>query len=520
MNPGSEYEPPTNPYQRPGGQFERPGMPPSFPPTLPPTLPPMPPPPRPKGRPSWLLPTLAAALVVLVAAGGVGAYLVYGKISGTTGAPPVASGSASGRPGAVAKAPDVCSMLPEEEADRLVPDAKVGPSSRDSEYAVIFGCNWTNQRISFGEFWRTREIDVKIDQYRGEGAKTGRAMAQTSFEAEHRSGQYGATAKPSLDPGDRQHISKVTDIPGAGDSAFAQYTFRRGGKLLWYAYGQAYARVGDMTIKVKFQAGQQRKDAQIMSNDTMQAINETNAIREVSGLIKHFTKGAADWQARNPGVLAQPAPSASASPTVAPSAQPTPSPTVLAAFPGECSALTETATRLVPEPTTRARGTAVGGDDQTECRWLNLKLPGGEGITKIRSAMITVHRFTNRAGTADAPAAKSYYVTERGSDKNMADSELGGIDWGPVTDLKGMGEAAYRQLVKTTRGDVHASNGTVLMQKGSLVVRIDYSGHQRPDGEATNSSKVKLMAEKEATDGALDLARAYLEVLAKQPVGS
>ncbi|WP_188192903.1 hypothetical protein [Nonomuraea sp. SYSU D8015] len=532
MNPGSEYEPPTNPYQAPGRPFEPQGMPPGprqgippgppqgmppgTPPGMPPTMPNMaPPPPR---RPAWLLPTLAAALVVLVAAGGVGAYLIYGKASSAR--PPAQTGrpQTSQPAAAAAKGPDVCAMLPKEEVDRLVPDATVAKSSRDSDATVTFTCNWVNRRISFGEFWRDREIDVRVEQWKGEGARTGRSVAQGSYEVDYRGGKYGATATPSLDPGQKMYVSPVRDIPGVGDGAFAQYTWNRDGKLLWYAFGKAYARVGDMTIEVRYQAGQQRKDAQILSNETVQAITEDNAIREVSGLIKHFAQGVAAWQAKNPNVLAQAEPSQA---TIPPSAQPTPSPTVLAAFPADCEAITEAATRLVPEPQKRARGTVVGDDNQTECRWLNRELPGDSAdTTKIRSALITVHRFTNRAGAADETAAKSYFASERGADKHVAGSSMGGIKWGKVTDVEALGDQAYQQYLQTRRGEVSASSGTVLMRKGSVVVRVDYSGHQRPKDEPTNSPEVEFMTEKEAMAGALTLAKAYMAGMTGQPAGS
>ncbi|MGI5292556.1 hypothetical protein ACQEVF_55925 [Nonomuraea polychroma] len=510
MNPGSEYQPPTPPYQVPGRPFEPQGAPPTMP-----TVPYMsPPPPR---RPSWLLPTLAAALVVLVAAGGVGAYVVYGKVSGSLFPAKTGQPSSSQPSGGAAKGPDVCAMLPKEEVDRLVPEATVTKSSRESDATVTFSCNWVNRNISFGEFRREREIDVRIEQWKPEGAKTGRSLAQGSYEIDYGGGKYGETAKPTLDPGEKMYVSPVKDIPGVGDGAFAQYTWSRDTKLMWFAYGKAHARVGDMTIELKYQADQQRKDAQILSNDTVQAITEDNAIREVSGLIAYFAKGAAAWQAKNPDVLAQPEPSQSASATSAP---PEPSPSVLPSFPADCTALTEVATRLVPDPETRARGTTIGADNQTECRWLNKNLPGGEGTIKIRSALITVHRFTNRAGGVDEASAKGYYASQRGSDHHLAQSSMGGITWGKVADVEGLGEQAYRQFVQTRgRGEVSASSGSVLMRKGAVVVRVDYSGHQRPEGEPTNSPKVKLMTEKDALGGALTLARAYMAELDKQPAG-
>ncbi|MFF4614416.1 hypothetical protein [Nonomuraea jabiensis] len=510
MNPGSEWEPSTTPYQVPGRRYE--------PPTQPPTLPPMPPPPPPR-RPAWLLPTLAAAIVVLVAMGGVGAYFVVSKVSRPS-QPPAAQSERPSR--AASSAPvglDVCAMLPAEEADRLVPGATVTKSSREGEYTVSFNCSWVNRRISFGEFWRSREIEVRIDQHKADGAKTGRAMAQNSYEVDYGGDRYAATAKPSLKPDEKEYVSPLKEIQGVGDAAHAQYTWRRSGKLLWYSYGQANARVGDMTIEIKYQAGQQRKDAEILTNETTQSITEDNAIREVSRLAGFFAKGMAAWQAQHPNVLAEPEPSQA--PT-SPSASATPSPTVLAAFPGECGAVTEVATRLVPEPTTRARGTAAGSDAQTECRWLNLDVPGaGEGIKKIRSVLITVHRFTNRAGAADESAAVSYYASERGGDKGFEESSIGGISWGKLTDLKGMGDQAYQQFIQNRHSrEVSASTGTVLMRKGSVVVRVDFSGHQRPENEPATSPKVVFMPQKEAMDGAVTVAEAFMAQLAKQPAGS
>ncbi|MEV4571843.1 hypothetical protein AB0K16_01195 [Nonomuraea jabiensis] len=519
MNPGSEWEPSTTPYQVPGRRFEPPNQPPNQPPTQPPTLPPMPPSPPPPRRPAWLLPTLAAAIVVLVAMGGVGAYFVVSKVSRPS-QPPVAQSERPSRAASSAPAGlDVCAMLPAEEADRLVPGATVTKSSRDGEYTVSFNCSWVNRRISFGEFWRSREIEVRIDQHKADGAKTGRAMAQNSYEVDYGGDRYAATAKPSHKPDEKEYISPIKELQGVGDAAHAQYTWRRSGKLLWYSFGQANARVGDMTIEIKYQAGQQRKDAQILSNETTQSITEDNAIREVSRLAGFFTKGMAAWQAQHPNVLAEPEPSQA---PASPSASATPSPTVLAAFPAECGAVTEVATRLVPEPATRARGTAAGSDAQTECRWLNLDVPGaGEGITKIRSVLITVHRFTNRAGAADESAAVSYYASERGGDKEFEKSSIGGISWGKLTDLKGMGDQAYQQFIQNRHSrEVSASTGTVLMRKGSVVVRVDFSGHQRPEKEPATSPKVVFMPEKEAMDGVVTVAEAFMAQLTKQPAGS
>ncbi|WP_336216942.1 hypothetical protein [Nonomuraea sp. LPB2021202275-12-8] len=461
---------------------------------------------------------MAVCLVVLVA-GSAGAYLLYGQVSRTFGTPAAGQGETS--PAKATKAapvtgPDVCAMLPKEEAERLVPEATVAKASRDSEYTVNFSCNWTNQRISFGEFWRSREVDVKLAQHRGDGAKTGRAMAQNSFDIEYGSAKYGETAKPTPKKGDKDYVSAVKEIQGIGDGAFAQYTWRRSGTLLWYSYGTARARVHDMTIEVKYQASQQRKDAKILSNDSTQSVTEANAIREATTVIKHIAKGVAAWKARHPNVLAQPYKAV----TAKPSAIPTPSPTQLVVYPPACQAITGVATRLVPAPTTRARGLEVGNDTQTECRWLNLDVPPGDKVTKVRSVLITVHSFTNRAGVADVTAARSFYAGKRGGSKDIAETSLDGLELGKVLDIKGVGEQAHGQYIKTRRGAVSAGSGSVMVRQGAVVVEVDYAGAERPKGEPTNSANTRLMAEREARAGALTVTRAFLVELAKKPIGS
>ncbi|NRQ38897.1 hypothetical protein HII36_44815, partial [Nonomuraea sp. NN258] len=532
---GPQYGPPQTPPQTPpsGPHPGSPSGPYPGPSTGSPTWPRQPAP-APRQRPSWLLPAVAAGLVVVVAAGGVGAYFLIGDPSGKTPgtaatAPATEPGAKSGRPSsdpvaARPEGPDVCAMLPKTEADRLVPGARIDKGSRDGDYTIDFTCNWLNREISYGEFWRSREIDVKVRQHKGDGPKTGRSMAQVSYEAEYGSGKYRETAKPEVEKDEKEYISPVKDIPGVGDGAWAQYTWRRDGDLMWYSYGTAFGRVGDMTIEVKYQADQRRKDARILSNETTQSVTEENAVREVSGLIGHIAKGVAAWQAKNPDVLAKADPPATASqaptqaPSQTPSATPSPSasPTVVAAFPPACQAVAGVATELVPEPTPRARALEENGDTQSECRWLNLDLTAG-GQTKVRSALITTHRFFNRAGGADASKAKSFYLVQLSRAKFSAESSLGEIKWGKLQTLKGVGEQAHAQYTEVRKGEVFASSGTVMARVGAVVVEVAYSGAQRPKGQPANSPKTVLMAEKEARDGALKLAKAYLLKLAEQP---
>jgi hypothetical protein len=464
-----------------------------------------------------VLPVAAGAAAVLLAGGG-GAYLVYGKTSsdgpvGTSGK----AASGPSRPAAGAVGPDVCALLSKPTLDRLVPKATVSGNSRDGEYSVDFNCSWINSRISFGEFWRGRQIEAKVRQHRGQAEKTGRAMAQVSFEAEYGSARYGATAKPTgVKSGEKDYTSPVKDVQGVGDQAFAQYTWRRTGNVVAYAFGRTVTRVGDMTIEVKFQAEQRRKDAPVLTNEGVKMVTEENAVREAALVAGELAKGVAAWQAQHPGVLAKPRRNVVTSPSPK---QPTTSPSVLAAFPPECEAVTPAATRLVPSGVKRARFSEADGDAQTECRWLNLEVGLGGGRTGIRSVLITTHRFTNRAGAQDPGAAKAFYAKEYGSATDGVGTSTGGITWGKVVKHQGLGEAAFSRYLQYRRAAVHNGNASVTVRLGATVVQADLSGADRPKGEATNSPKVVLMPDKQAREGALSVARAYVAQLAKQPGG-
>ncbi|MFI6596958.1 hypothetical protein ACIBHX_11925 [Nonomuraea sp. NPDC050536] len=502
MNPGSDIEPPTNPYRVPGRQFEQPTMPPT-------------PPGSQKRRRPWVLPLVAVVVVVLLA-GGAGAFLLYGKAAFRKQAQPAQSrptAQAAGQQSA--PGPDVCAMLPQAEADRLVPRAAVAKDSRDSEYTIDFHCNWQNQRISFGEFWRSREIDVTIAQHKGDGAKTGRAMAQNSYEVDYTQGKYVETAKPKPEKGEREYVSPVKDVAGVGDSAFAQYTWRRSGKLLWYSFGTAQARVGDITIEVKFQAGQQRKDAQLLSNQSTQSISEANAIREVTGLAGYFAKGAAAWQAAHPDALAQPEKAGTSTPTATPEA----TPTTLSAFPPACQAVASTVDGLVPGATTRVRGLEEGADTQIECRWLNPNISSGDR-KRIRSVLVTVHQFANRAGDADEGAAKGFYTEKLGGAGNMAGSSIGGVTWGRTVALKDLGDQAFSQYIAYRKGDVFNGATSVTVRKAAIVIQVDFAGAEGPKDQPANSAKIQLLSQKDADAGALAMTKAMLDALLKKPVGS
>lgn len=511
MSWNQDDPPPTNPYRAPDWQFQQV-----------PTMPTQPPSPPPKRR-GWVLPVVAGGAAVVLIAGGAGAFLLYGRptaadepakptpVSPSAGVTASATGSAT----APAAAPtlDACAMLPPAEAERLVPGATVDKRSRDSDYAVVSSCDWTNRRISYGEFWRSREIRINVSQYRPDGPKTGRAEAQQAHEAERGFFSYKATSKDKdAKPGEKNYYSPLKEYAGVGDGAFGQYTWRRD-KLLWYSFGEGRVRVDDLVIEVHYQASQQRKEAKLLTNESVQSVSEENALREVGVLLTHLAKAAAEWKKAHPAVLATVAPSASPSPSPAPT--PSSTPTVLAQMPEACKRMAPAMIKLVPGATERARGNDAVGVKETECRWLNLKAPAGQGRRGIRSALVTVQVFSNRAGAGDPTAALSAYSTELSGAVGMAESSLGGFTWGKVDKPQGLGDAAFVQYRVDRKNAVFNGAADVVVRKGFTVIQASFSGAEMGADEPTNSPKVEVLGEKEARAAAMTVAKEMLAALAQ-----
>ncbi|MEU4719765.1 hypothetical protein AB0G06_09015 [Nonomuraea dietziae] len=505
----NQDEPPTNPYRAPDWQFQQ------F--QQVPTAPAQPPSPPPRRR-AWVLPAVAAGVAVVLVGGAAGAYLLYGRpASSDAPAKPTAGTDAPTPPAATQPAAaavlDVCAMLPVAEVDRLVPQAAVAKRSREAGFAVYSYCDLSNRRISHGEFWRSREIKASIAQHRGEGPKTGRAQAQSLYDSELGFFTYKAKNEPTdekKDPGEKNYNSAVKHYPGVGDGAFGQYTWSRD-KALWYSYGEGRARVGDMIIEVRYQASQQRKDAEFLTSEGTQSVSEENALREVGVLLTHLAKGAAAWKAAHPGELAKAEPSPSQTPTPTPS--PSASPTVVAQLPVTCRRMSPAMMKLVPGATERAKAGTSGGAQETECRWLNLNIPAGKGKRKIRSAMVTIQLFANRAGAADSAAAKSQYSTSLGNAQSTENSALGGIRFGKIEKLGDLGDEAYLQYWVDKKNTVFNGSGDVLVRVGPALVRASFAGAELGVDEATNSPKVKVLGEKEAREGVLTVARAIVDSL-------
>ncbi|MEU7891595.1 hypothetical protein AB0B45_01895 [Nonomuraea sp. NPDC049152] len=506
MSWSQDDPPPTNPYRAPDWQFQQV-----------PTMPSSPPPPPPKRR-SWVLPTVAAGAAVVLIAGGAGAFLLYGRAASkaTPGdsASPAASGSAT--PPSAAPVLDVCTMLPAAQTERLVPAATVDKRSRDADFAVYSSCDWTNRRISYGEFWRSREIKVSIAQHKPNGPKTGRAQAQQSHESERGFFTYKANNKKQADddPGEKDYYSPVKEYAGVGDGAFGQYTWRRD-KLLWYSFGEGRARVDDLIIEVHYEASQQRKDAKILSSESTQSVSEENALREVGLLLTDLAKSAAEWKRAHPGRLAKAEPSAPPSATRTPTPTPTSTPTVVAQLPPACKRMSPAMTKLVPGATERARANDVAGMKETECRWLSLNAPGGEGRRRIRSALLTIQVFSNRAGAGDPTAALSRFSSKIGSARATESSAFGGVTWGKIEKLKGLGDDAYIQYWVDKKNTVFNGSADVVVRLGPTLVHASFAGSDLGADEPTNSPKVKVLGEKEARAGAMTVAKEILASLAQ-----
>ncbi|MBO3752881.1 hypothetical protein J5X84_43105 [Streptosporangiaceae bacterium NEAU-GS5] len=449
----------------------------------------------------WLIP--AAAVVVLI----VMVVAAVALVRTTAGKKPAAA-----NPAANAEAPpvlDACALIDAATADRLVPRATITRGGRDqlSEFGErSWTCSWRNDKISFGEFLRSRSVELTVARHYNMGHNTAVKQARISYDGDLNQSRYTETATDK-----EVYYSKVRTLSGVGDQAHAQYTWHR--KTLFpFAFGEAWSRAGDLTVEIKFQAGQQRKDAAILTGDTLQAVTEQNALREVSGLITTVVNGAVAWRGGHgapaattgSGALrAGVTPAASPTPTVGASGGPSPSPSPTPIpLPDACVFVSARALALVPHAATKSTGTETGGTTTSTCRWLNTELPAGQGKRAIRSLFITMEYFTDRAGSPSSSVAHDAYVNKLSNSKQWQGSGFGGIFWGKVKFIKGLGAEAYQQYTSNKTQTVHAGTGSVVVRLGTMVVTIDFSGAQLPDKAPINSPKAVLIDSDEALTAA------------------
>lgn len=449
------------------------------------------PPTTPHRSPVKIVAVVAAVVVLL--GGGAGAYILYGKTA-TNGKAPAAK---------AATTLDACAMVPQAEVDRLVPEATIKKDATDNEFFVDFRCEWVNNLISYGDFYRERRIKVEIRQYVGEGAETGRAAAEEEYALNVKTARRGEHPAPIK--GEKTYYAPARELTGVGDTAFATYTWTRS-SWQWLSYSETQARVGDMLVTAYFSASQHRKDSGIMSNETSQSVTEDNAIRESSAVATHVAQALGAWKAENPGVLAQPYASA----TISPSA--TPSPTALAAVPPICQAGSAEAANLVPAVQPTAKGRQHNGDAYTECVWENKNIDGGGGVKQMRAVTVLADVFTNRAGAADPAAAKNHYRHLVDTSESVANTNAMGNIFSTVNEVKGLGEAAFFQYVTQKKNGSPIAGACVgAIRSGATVYYVEASGSDVPAGKPDLDPGVKPLGLEEACTGGLKVARAMLQ---------
>ncbi|GAB1821578.1 hypothetical protein [Herbidospora sp. RD11066] len=463
-------------------------------------------PPGPPRKNRWLWP-LIAAVVVLVVAGGT--FVFFQNSGGETpqsapppkaGASPEASGAA---PAAPAKDPkgtdvDVCAMLDPEQTERLVPGAKIDmrmSDERDGNLVsyVRWTCDWTNRSISFGEFNRQRQITINVARYEAIGDTTADKAATIQFDGQKRQWEYTASVS-----NEERYYSKPEIIPNVGDAAIAQYQWTREDDYR-YAFGTGFGRVGNITFEVKYEASQQHKEADVLTNDTKQSITEENAIREIKGLLNQLAQSAGAWYAGKPLPFEGKA---------RPTAEPTPSPSpVKIALPPNCVAVNQTAGTLVPNTEGLAQSLTEGKAKLTECQWWNDAMPVEGGKVRWRNLRIGIREFPN------SEMARFYLVDERGKSRGTASSKIGGIQWGKVQKLPNMGTDNYGQAVKQQTETAYSGAYEIKVMQDKFVITVLFGGADRPSGTEINNTEAVLMPLQEAAAGAKAMATGLLATL-------
>ncbi|WP_157522485.1 hypothetical protein [Herbidospora cretacea] len=462
-------------------------------------------PPGPPRKNRWLWP-LVAAVVVLVVAGGT--FVFFQTTGGETpqaapprtGASPGATGAAPAVPNGDPKSTDfdVCAMLDPEQTERLVPAAKIDMRMNDNRddslvSYVRWTCEWTNRNISYGEVNRQRQITVNVARYEAIGDTTADKAATIQYDGQKRQWDYTASVS-----NDERYYSKPQVYSGIGDAAIAQYQWTRDDDYR-YAFGTGFGRVGNITFEVKYEASQQHKEADVLTNDTKQSITEPNALREIKGLLTQLAQSAGAWYAGKPLPFA-----GKARPSAAPSATPSP---VKIALPPNCVAMNATAATLVPNTEGLAQSLTQGKAKVTECQWWNDAMPVEGGKVRWRNLRIGIREFPN------AEMARFYLVDERGKSRGTAGSKIGGIQWGKVQKLPGMGTDNYGQAVKQQTETAYSGAYEIKVMQDKYVVTVLFGGADRPAGTEINNTGAVLMPLTEAAAGAKAMATGLLGTL-------
>ncbi|MBG0832400.1 hypothetical protein HS041_32350 [Planomonospora sp. ID67723] len=444
-----------------------------------------------------LVPVVAGVTALAVAGGGV-AYLLT-RSDGPQD--PVPAPAASATPAARTPAGPInaCATIDAFETDRLVPRGNPVESTRDKRDTepgyITWSCSWQNLDYSFGEYSRQREITVEITQHQPQKNDTADTVSRTDYGHDLNYHQY-----LEHHPSKEAYYSPVLQLPGIGDEAHAQYTWYKGKTP--NAFGEGFSRIGDVTVEVKYQASQQRKDLPIFTTTGRQAVTEENALREVKLLLGQVSQSVAAWRQGRPYARSTPTPTPTG---------PTPTPTpVPIALPETCAAVAPVATPLVPGAATKSERTQDGGRTIVTCRWNNREVPAAKGVG-MRTVFVNFTTFTNRAGAPDTGAAKQYFIDLRAKAKEWEGSGFQGLFYYKVTEPKGWGERAYYQYRKNRTPSVHAGIADSAVLVGPTVIEVTHGGSERPKGAPINSPKSVLMPQKQAVAGLLPVTEAVVE---------
>lgn len=435
---------------------------------------------------------------MLAVAGGTFAFMTV-RSEGTRPAP-VTTGAvvASRSPAAPAGVPaaDVCSMLDPATTERLVPSSEVDASANDNRDGTLVSyvqwtCRWSNRNISYKDVTRRREITAEVSRYEAIGTTTAEASAQIQYKGELGQYKYGAAHSTK-----ERYYAAVKEFPGIGDGAAAHYQWTRE-DTYWYSFGEGVGRVGDVVFKVKYEASQQKKEADLFSGEGTQSITEENALREVRSLMTQLAESVTAWRAGRPlPYHLRPKPSPSPSPT----------PTLIA-LPSACTSMKPLAATLVPKTEGAAARSKEGGATVTQCQWFNDKMPLGGGKVRWRNLRVTVRAF------ADAQSARYNLIDERAKAKTTAGGGIGGIRWSKIQNLPGFGQEAFGQAIRQRTDTAQSNRYEIYALDGKNVVWVMLGGSDRPAGTPINAPESVLMDMKEATAGVKEVTKALLAAL-------
>ncbi|MCT9931097.1 hypothetical protein N5079_12810 [Planotetraspora sp. A-T 1434] len=394
---------------------------------------------------------------------------------------------------------DVCAMIDPAQAERLVPKAKIDSRTSDNRADgfvsyIRWTCDWANRDISYKDVTRSREITVNVARYEALGGTTAERAARIQFDGEQRQYKYNATVSTK-----EHYYSAPEDYPGIGDQAAAQYQWIRQKDEFWYSFGQGVGRVGDVVFQVKYEASQQNKEAAFLSTDTKQSITEENALREVRSLLSQLGRSVAAWRSGRPlPYHARPEPSPS------PTASPKPT---LVALPAPCVSVKPLAATLVPDTEGLAARSVDGKAAVADCQWWNEKLPAGHGKARWRNLRITIRAFT------DADTARYFLIDKRAKNRFTANSQIGGIRWGRIQKLPGLGQDAFGQAIRQRTDTAQSNRYEIYVLDGKNVVWVLFGGSDRPEDTPINAPDSTLMDLKEATAGARSVTEAVVGAL-------